>query len=1681
MLSFGAAAERLDSAGPFNDIFASTWGAFGKAAEVLLKRDYAHTQRVVGAATRFLVLRAERASAQEAQLWLSSSPFHSLVLGKALLCPSREVRELTCALVSGVLSAMLRRALHLLAAPLEQRPGGGNAMLSAYALLLRLSLSSVGAAPRPGGEPGWPLVGELLGTYARACDLSAEPGRGLFQGALLQLGTVLKQAWQDCICGRAGDREHLEASWAGFEQMSPSAADRALASFGGFQRVHAQLQRGWRLPRAFALGAPASEAVRAGVPRLIAQSLVEPEVGRIHLTSRIGALLHVLALAEEGRPSDGAALAREAAEDCPPDAEGEHPLLLARPPTPPERVTQERVKRLVQACCRAWAWCHVVLRRHCEAEGPRAAEGAGGGAGEGDAGLAAALPHALEVAARLLRRAQALYPVKACGEHSTMECIWHERDPVLRLQALDFVVHAVDGLALLAARAMAGRAEDAGEERLRMFAAVPLEMLRLYHAVVSVSVGRLTRVVFPELDRVTDDAVLFSVGTILSNVSSSDAAGVISAALVDAPASSGKERLIGALDALNAVAAREVRVTPFEASLRSAHAVQRGSSVESEEAAAPAAAEEGPRAVEVSYVDASLAGFVEGVASAANKRAMDVTNFREVNTRSLDDCKQLLLRLVRLCQRLTHLHLDEPQQQLLPVMQVLAVAESDFVFGFLHEDCDAITEMFDEAYFTSIDALQLRRGIDGLKRLLHDFDLESPYHQHCQEVAALMTGATGDTVAAAKSIRRAALQQLVNHLRSALILRVDAVELLRECFKLRGAEDGPRRLVRSLLTLLFEPVLTPTTFTGALQLLKQFVGLPSQAGDVRALAQEAFLERGPQALWALLLKADKLRCAPRAASFFTYLATPGAPPDGAPDAGGRARWVAFLDLVAAHALKSQDAWPEGAEAAGTLLAFLLRLAWHAGKVALVVERVLHWCREEIAARALPGGPPGAGDGAEGARLPPWRGLQLLHSLLGVCRAARQPEAGARPEGGAGGGPVCTYARTGGEYVNQHWFHCYTCELSFERGCCSACLVACHHDHDVSYGKLSNFFCDCGAGAAQRGHLACQCSPNEAEDVDVQASPAVLFPSPSDAELGEAVQACFSATPFVALVLDAFRALSRGGAAVRGPEPPPPRPPGAPASPSRKRQRTAPPPAEAAPWRRALALEAGALPWDPRAGAGAAAERVRLLADQGIVARAPVCADGAGRIYVACQQRLVSLQAGARLRRGRQAADARPLDRFHLVELSSRAIGFHATGAAAQPLHGQLLAVWGPHGAAVWALERGALKEELCGIALDASAPGGAFVKRAAWLSGCGDGLLLVANRFVRVATLFPERTLSLVEDSAEGVVDAAEVPLRFAARGAGAGVAVLLESGALELYGLATMERVLRLAPAPGLLEALLLDCSSLHYSHAQNALLVSSPASQTYYLRAGAAGLALEPTRDAQRFPTLLHRLLAKLPPRRAPGGAEVPPAEEERWVALASHSHSDPQLAVATFLASDPSPRLQLLPRPPRLAGPLPPALDALPAGLAAVHLPPLAAPPLGIGAPGAPPHALGAAGPAPAPAPPAPGDAGCLLVVSADGSAEAFAEAPPAEPPAAGAGPGPGPGPGARPARPRGRARASSSRSSRRRGRSRSRASPCARPRSPAGPPPRCSGGSSARSTPPAGPPASRPRPPRARRCS
>ena len=72
-------------------------------------------------------------------------------------------------------------------------------------------------------------------------------------------------------------------------------------------------------------------------------------------------------------------------------------------------------------------------------------------------------------------------------------------------------------------------------------------------------------------------------------------------------------------------------------------------------------------------------------------------------------------------------------------------------------------------------------------------------------------------------------------------------------------------------------------------------------------------------------------------------------------------------------------------------------------------------------------------------------------------------------------PICTYIKTGPNYVKQPFYYCHTCGLANKCGCCSACANYCHKDHAVEFHQFADdFYCDCG----DCSHFNCQILPKD---------------------------------------------------------------------------------------------------------------------------------------------------------------------------------------------------------------------------------------------------------------------------------------------------------------------------------------------------------------------------------------------------------------------------------------------------------------------------------------------------------------------------------------------------------------------------------------------------------------------------
>jgi hypothetical protein len=69
--------------------------------------------------------------------------------------------------------------------------------------------------------------------------------------------------------------------------------------------------------------------------------------------------------------------------------------------------------------------------------------------------------------------------------------------------------------------------------------------------------------------------------------------------------------------------------------------------------------------------------------------------------------------------------------------------------------------------------------------------------------------------------------------------------------------------------------------------------------------------------------------------------------------------------------------------------------------------------------------------------------------------------------------ICSFVAKAG-FHDQHWYNCYTCGLTWDKGCCSMCALVCHMGHDVAYSRYSSFFCDCGGNNKREAQRKCRC-------------------------------------------------------------------------------------------------------------------------------------------------------------------------------------------------------------------------------------------------------------------------------------------------------------------------------------------------------------------------------------------------------------------------------------------------------------------------------------------------------------------------------------------------------------------------------------------------------------------------------
>lgn len=103
--------------------------------------------------------------------------------------------------------------------------------------------------------------------------------------------------------------------------------------------------------------------------------------------------------------------------------------------------------------------------------------------------------------------------------------------------------------------------------------------------------------------------------------------------------------------------------------------------------------------------------------------------------------------------------------------------------------------------------------------------------------------------------------------------------------------------------------------------------------------------------------------------------------------------------------------------------------------------------------------------------------------------------------------ACSFILKSGFY-SQHWYHCFTCGLVWDKGMCTLCALRCHEGHDVTYSRYSSFFCDCGGDPPSPDdpiRVACKCStrlqPDEVRDLFKKERSATLFGEEEGVDVG----------------------------------------------------------------------------------------------------------------------------------------------------------------------------------------------------------------------------------------------------------------------------------------------------------------------------------------------------------------------------------------------------------------------------------------------------------------------------------------------------------------------------------------------------------------------------------------------------
>ncbi|XP_046612558.1 E3 ubiquitin-protein ligase UBR4 isoform X2 [Neodiprion virginianus] len=124
-------------------------------------------------------------------------------------------------------------------------------------------------------------------------------------------------------------------------------------------------------------------------------------------------------------------------------------------------------------------------------------------------------------------------------------------------------------------------------------------------------------------------------------------------------------------------------------------------------------------------------------------------------------------------------------------------------------------------------------------------------------------------------------------------------------------------------------------------------------------------------------------------------------------------------------------------------------------------------------------------GQDRATSPPWDGVTSLNDItdsdwVDEITHDDDDSAGEDSDEDSLCNKLCTFTITQKEFMNQHWYHCHTCNMVDGVGVCTVCARVCHRGHDITYAKYGNFFCDCGAKADGSCQALIKRSPQSSE-------------------------------------------------------------------------------------------------------------------------------------------------------------------------------------------------------------------------------------------------------------------------------------------------------------------------------------------------------------------------------------------------------------------------------------------------------------------------------------------------------------------------------------------------------------------------------------------------------------------------